>query len=144
MLKRLVLVLGNSNYEISEGRTSYGKGDHSVRTLLAMRLGKDVARPDIKDEAGENAQIDEKRVRREREKQGRERSGYRSESVREQKRLGTFFGVLMGKHERYRVHSVGKPVGDDRERDHHSHGRIDLKSKADSYPIEKTVSDDRR
>lgn len=49
----------------------------------------------------------------------------------------------MGKHERDRVHSVGKTVRDDGKRDRETYGRIDLKTEPYANPVDKAVSDNR-
>jgi hypothetical protein len=49
----------------------------------------------------------------------------------------------MGKHERDRIHSVGKTVRDDGKRDRETYGRINLKTETDADAVDEAVSDDR-
>lgn len=135
---------GEAYGEIRERRTCRGKRDHAVRTFLAVGFGENVACSDIEDESREYAQIHEERVRGKDEEQSRERSGNGSQSVCQQEGFRTFLRIFMGKHERDGIHAVGESVRDDRERDRHSHRRIDLESKPYSYAVEKAVADERR
>ena len=139
-----MVVRNQVHRQIRERRSSGGKGEHAVRALAAVGLREDVARSDVEDEAREDAQIDEERVRRKREKQRGDGSGDRCQSVCQQERLGTLFSVLMGEHERYRVHAVGKSVRYDCHRHHYADGRIDLETQTDADAVKKAVSDERR
>jgi hypothetical protein len=121
------------------GNTHDCECDGFQRRVIRVGLRQDVARSDVEQEAGEDAQVDQKTLRRNVHEKGDGRTDEGGGGVKGKEPERFASAVAVGEHQRDRVHPVGEVMGNDRDSDREADGGSRLEAKPDRDAVRQAV-----